>query len=42
MDDDRIADIFDYFKTESKSDDINDAVEGLGGIIPRKKSDWWG
>ncbi len=31
MDDDRIADIFDYFKTESKSDDINDAVEGLGG-----------
>ncbi|MCQ2192317.1 MAG: DNA helicase RecQ [Paludibacteraceae bacterium] len=31
MDEDRINDIFDYFREESQSDDINDAVEGLGG-----------
>ena len=31
MDEDRTNDIFDYFREESESDDINDAVEGLGG-----------
>lgn len=31
MDEERTNDIFDYFREESQSDDINDAVEGLGG-----------
>ncbi len=31
MDEERTNDIFDYFREESESDDINDAVEGLGG-----------
>lgn len=31
MDEDRIADIFDYFKEDSESDDVEDAIDHLGG-----------
>ena len=31
IDEDRVADIFDYFHDEAETDDINSAIEELGG-----------
>ena len=37
VDEDNLADIFDYLKEESTSDSLNDILKGLGGYYPEEE-----